>query len=46
VVRRGSLDREIALALDSRVLDDLPDDAPPAVVQLLAFRHDLNKELS
>lgn len=46
LVRRGSLNREIALALDPRVLDDLPDDAPAAVVQLLAFRHDLHKELS
>ena len=46
LVRRGSLNREIALALDPNVLDDLPDDAPPAVVRLLAFRHDLHKELS
>ena len=46
LVRRGSLDRDLALALDPRVLDDLPDDAPPAVVQLLAFRHDLHEELS
>jgi hypothetical protein len=46
LVRRGLLSREAALALDPRVLDDLPDDAPAAVVQLLAFRHDLHKELS
>jgi hypothetical protein len=46
IVRRGLLDRSTALALDPRVLDDLPDDAPPAVVQLLAFRHDLHKELA
>jgi hypothetical protein len=46
LVRRGHLDRTTALALDPRVLDDLPDDAPPAVVQLLAFRHDLHKELA
>jgi hypothetical protein len=46
LVRRGHLDRTTALALDPRVLDDLPDDAPPAVAQLLAFRHDLHKELA
>jgi hypothetical protein len=46
LVRRGFLNREVALALDPRVLDDLPDDAPAAVAQLLAFRHDLHKELS
>jgi len=45
-VRRGHLDRSIALALDPRVLDYLPDDAPPGVVQLLAFRYDLQKELA
>jgi hypothetical protein len=46
LVRRGRLDRSLALALDPRALDDLPDDAPPGVVQLLAFRHDLHKELA
>ena len=46
LVRRGLLNREMALALDPRVLDDLPDDAPPAVAHLLAFRHDLHKELT
>ena len=46
LVRRGRLDRSIAAALDPRVLDDLPDDAPPGVIQLLAFRHDLQKELA
>ena len=46
LVRRGFLNRELALALDPRVLDDLPVDAAPAVDQLLAFRHDLHKELS
>ena len=46
IVRRGRLDRSIALALDPRVVDDLPADAPPGVVQLLAFRHDLHKELA
>jgi hypothetical protein len=45
LARRGRLDRSIAAALDPRVLDDLPDDAPPGVIQLLAFRHDLHKEL-
>lgn len=46
LARRGRLDRSIAAALDPRVLDDLPDDAPPGVIQLLAFRHDLQKELA
>jgi hypothetical protein len=46
LVRRGSLDRSIALALDPHVLDELPDDAPAALVQLLSFRHDLQKELA
>jgi hypothetical protein len=46
LVRRGHLDRTTALALDPDVLDDLPDDAPRAVVQLLAFRHDLHKEFA
>jgi hypothetical protein len=46
LVRRGHLDRTTALALDPLVLEDLPDDAPPAVIQLLAFRHDLHKELA
>jgi hypothetical protein len=46
LVARGALDRATALALDVRVLDDLPDDAPTAVVSLLTFRHDLHKELA
>jgi hypothetical protein len=46
VVRRGRLDTTTALALDPRVLDDLPDDAPTGVVQMLAFRHDLQMELA
>jgi hypothetical protein len=46
VVRKGHLDRELALSLDPLVLDDVPDDAPPGVVQLLAFRHDLHKEFA
>jgi hypothetical protein len=46
IVRRGRLDRSLALALDPRVVDDLPVDAPPGVARLLAFRHDLHKELA
>jgi hypothetical protein len=46
IVRKFPIDRGIAQSLDPRVLDHLPDDAPPGVVQLLAFRHDLHKELA
>lgn len=45
LVRRSLLTRDIALAVDPRVLDDLPADTPLAIVQLVAFRHDLHKEL-
>jgi hypothetical protein len=46
LVRRRVLDRDLVLALDPRLLDELPDDAPPAVVRLLAFRADLRQELA
>ena len=46
LVERAPLTRDLALALDPTVLDQLPDDAPPAVVRLLAFRHDMHRELS
>jgi hypothetical protein len=46
IVRRGLLTRYTALELDPRVLDELPDDAPAAAVQLLTFRLDLHKELA
>jgi hypothetical protein len=46
LVRHRVLDRDLALALDPRVLDELPDDAPPRVARLLAFRADLRQELA
>jgi hypothetical protein len=46
LVRKRVLDRDLALALDPRVLEELPDDAPPSVARLLAFRADLRQELA
>ena len=46
LVRHRPLTRELALALDPRVLGMLPDDAPPSVARLLAFRADLRQELA
>jgi hypothetical protein len=46
LVRRGPLTREAALALDPRVVDELPDGAPPGVVRLLAFRRHMRAELA
>jgi hypothetical protein len=46
IVAHHRIDRGIAAALHPSVLDHLPDDAPPAAVRMLSFRHDLHQELA